>query len=287
VREREAEIEASQGRIAELEQLAASIGSAADVEAQLEAANTRLAQLHQAELAAEDAMCLAQLEQLFRRVKVPWRTRAQLAALYLGQYAEVREHFSDAVEVSRALIRKWLIEHPVGRAFWLRLAERCGLPVEPFNASKYQIEHILNAAWGGADHPLNFMILFVEVNNSVEFRTGPCHLKMIALGRRLYEFVQRFARWNVETKLDVARYVFVDQDATFGHAWLLDGPADSFTSTMQHVQDMRSLVVLPSSDEDEEPIGPVHKCARTVVPVGRVVQASGQLVVPEGVCVGP
>ena len=37
------------------------------------------------------------------------------------------------------------------------------------------------------------MILFTEINNSIEFRCGPSHLKMIMLGREQYSTVQKFA----------------------------------------------------------------------------------------------
>ena len=223
LQEREVEIAAANDRIGELERLTASIESTADVEARLESANVRLAQLQQAELVAEDAMCFAQLEQLFRRVRVPMRTREQLAALYLGQYAEVRAHFAGKVRVTCAQMVVWLKEHPVGKLFWMRLALRCGLPVASFDSTLYQIEHIQNAAWAGADHFFNFMILFAPINNSVEFRTGPCHLKMIALGRRQFEYVQRFARWHMETKSIVARSAFAAVDDTLNSVSLLGG----------------------------------------------------------------
>lgn len=91
---------------------------------------------------------------------------------------------------------------------------RCGLPPEPFNTTLYEIEHVQNAAWGGADHYLNFMILLAPINNSVEFRTGPCHLKMIMLGRANFALVQRFARWHAQTKAVVPRDAFLQTEMT-------------------------------------------------------------------------
>lgn len=59
---------------------------------------------------------------------------------------------------------------------------------------------INNAAWGGVDHPLNYMILFKNVNNSVEFRVGPSHLKMIMLGKPTFATIQRFSKWYSDRK---------------------------------------------------------------------------------------
>ena len=216
------EVDAANGRIAHL-QAAKDALEANDVTEQLYRVREQLAQLQQAELAAEDAMCFAQLEQLFRRVKVPMRTREQLAALYLGQYAEVRAHFAGKPKVTRAQMAAWLTDDSVGQRFWLRLAARCGLPVVPFDGSLYQIEHVQNFAWGGADHYFNYMVLFGPVNNSVEFRMGPCHLKMIALGRKAFGYVQRFARWHTETKPSVARSAFADVDGSLAPVSLLGG----------------------------------------------------------------
>jgi len=218
-----AEVDAANGRIVQLQTSLVALESNDSME-QLNRVRAQLAQLQHAELAAEDAMCFAQLEQLFRRVNVPIHTREQLAALYLGKYTEVRTHFAGKVSVTRAQMAAWLADHPIGKRFWLRLASLCGLPVAPFDGTLYEIEHIQNGAWGGADHFFNFMVLFGSVNNSVEFRTGPCHLKMITLGRKQFEYVQRFARWHAETKPTVARSAFSDVDDSLATASLLGGP---------------------------------------------------------------
>jgi len=59
------------------------------------------------------------------------------------------------------------------------------------------------------------------VNNSIEFRCGPGHLKMILLGRSLFEFVQRFARWDKEQPAKVPRSRFLNQEKWFRTASLL------------------------------------------------------------------
>ena len=201
------------------------------LQARVDALTARLEELQKTELAAEDAMCLAQLEVLFKRVKAPWLTREQMQALYIGQYAEVLEHFAGRVTVTCAQMRDWLREHAVGRQFWARLCQRSGLPVAPFNASLYEIEHVVNAAWRGPDHPFNFMILFASVNNSVEFRIGPSHLKMIALGRHNFEMVQRFALWHWRTKATTPRDLFVQLDKKCRLLNLLDGPRQTTLAT--------------------------------------------------------
>ena len=210
--ELEAQAASAQQRIAALEEGARRV-AADDSVAQIDALEVRLGQLRDAEVAAEDAMCLAQLRVLFRRVGAPWLTRDGFRVLYLGQHREILEHFARNVTVSRAQMTDWLRDHPTGKRFWLNMCASAGLPVAPFDAACYEIEHILNAAWGGCDHPLNYMILWRDVNNSVEFRCGPCHLKMIMLGRQTFEAVQRFARWNASAPSTTARSVFTHGDA--------------------------------------------------------------------------
>ena len=93
-------------------------------------------------LAAEDAMGLAELKVLFKRVKAPWLTREQLQALYLGQYTEVLEHFAGRATVTSAQMSDWLRYHDAGRQFWARLCQRSGLSVAPFDGSLYEIAHV-------------------------------------------------------------------------------------------------------------------------------------------------
>ena len=202
-------------RIREMEQHSVSLAAAGGSDLLVQEAQDRLQQLQEAEVAAEDAMCLTQLRLLYKRVKVPWQTRQQMAAMYLGWYAELHEYLARAPHASCATIRTWLCNHPDGQRCWFAIQERCGWPPGPYDASLYEVEHVLNAAWGGADHALNFMILPRAINNSIEFRCGPGHLKMILLGRPLFELVQRFARWDKEQPLRVPRSRFLDQERGF------------------------------------------------------------------------
>ena len=219
------EAQQANGRVAELEQqvadaerrvetLEAVVREPASVDsvAQIDALEARLSQLRDAETVAEDAMCLEQLRVLFKRVRAPWLTRDGFGALYIGQYHEILDHFSRHVTVSCAQIISWLCEHQTGKRFWLALCVNAGLEPSAYDPNVFQVEHVHNAAWGGCDHPLNFMVLWSDVNNSVEFRTGPCHLKMIMLGRRNFEAVQRFARWNIKAPAATARATFVHDD---------------------------------------------------------------------------
>lgn len=201
----------SQQRITELEAETKRQTELAEArkQSEVDVISERLEQLRNAELAAEEDMCLAQLRVLFNRIKAQWLTREQFAAMYLGQYREVVEHFAGHKSVSTSAIVSWLRDHPTGKRFWRALSARIGLLDAPFDTNLLQIEHIQNAAWGGADHPLNYMILFASVNNSVEFRTGPCHLKMIMIGRRNFEFVQRFARWHIKSGSASPRNLFL------------------------------------------------------------------------------
>lgn len=57
------------------------------------------------------------------------------------------------------------------------------------------------------------MILFAKLNNSIEFRCGPSHLKMIMLGKQRFDFVQRFAAWHASTKPTIARDVFLHTES--------------------------------------------------------------------------
>ena len=164
-----------------------------------------------------------QLQALHRRVKVKWTGRDQCHALWIGQYSEVREHFAGKISVSRAQITDWLRGHVVGKRFWLRLCVRCGLPTEPFNSILHEIEHVHNSAWGGSDHYLNYMILAAPINNSIEFRTGPCHLKMIMIGRTNFALVQRFARWHQQARDTTPRDSFLHTEVDQAVVSLLGG----------------------------------------------------------------
>merc|ERR1712166_491479 len=63
---------------------------------------------------------------------------------------------------------------------------------------------------GGADHPLNYMVLWKALNGSAEFKFGPSHLKMIMVGRKTFEHVQGFAKWCADpTKRSEPRYNFL------------------------------------------------------------------------------
>tara|TARA_B100000575_G_C23093790_1_gene630715 strand:+ start:335 stop:1621 length:1287 start_codon:yes stop_codon:yes gene_type:complete len=146
--------------------------------------------------AAEEALCLMHLHNVCRRVDVEPLSRDGFSALYLGEYTEVRLRFAGYVRVTRMDMRRFFSDEPEGERFWLALCRRCGLPARPYDASVYQIEHILNDSWGGADHYANFMVLFSALNNSAEFRYGPGEVKMITLGAVKYRLVQRFAKWD-------------------------------------------------------------------------------------------
>ena len=232
VRTRLAEMEQtaieSQRRISELENTVRQFDEAScDDDSRVAAAEARLQQLKEAETIAEDAMCLSQLRSVFRRVGVQWHDREQTQAMFLGQYREVLDHFAGRVSVSRAQMIEWLQSHPTGRRFWDALCVRCGFPRADFDPSIYEIEHVNNSAWGGADHPLNYMVLYARVNRSIEFRAGPSHLKMILLGRQLYGRVQKFARWCTTATAKRPRDAFaVECDGAVAIS-LLGGPQQS------------------------------------------------------------
>lgn len=190
-----------------LERAAAQIGT-------LEASMPELEQEKQKER-ADEALCLFHLHNACRRVGVKPLTRAGFSALYLAEYAEVRERFAGKVRVTRDEIRKFLQDEAEGCKFWLALCARCGLPVKPYDPQKYQIEHILNGSWGGADHYINFMVLQTLVNNAAEFRYGPGEVKMITLGLAKYQLVQRFARWIQLVGKDVPRDAFWKIEAEY------------------------------------------------------------------------
>ena len=158
--------------------------------------------------AAEEALCVMHLHNACRRIGIHPLTRAGFSALYLGEYAEVRTRFSGCVRVTCNDIRRFLRDEPSGRLFWTALCQRCGLPRDSYDSSKYQIEHVLNDSWGGADHYINFMVLFTQLNNSAEFRYGPGEVKMITLGKNKYQLVQRFARWDQKAGGNVPRDEF-------------------------------------------------------------------------------
>ena len=182
--------------------------------AELREAQRRLVELQQAKAVAEDDMCLEQLRVVFARVGAPWLPRECFQALYLWQYSEVQERFSCKATVETDEVVKWLRDDAAtGQATWLRICARAGLPQEPFNPALYQIEHIHNKAHGGADYPINYMILFTPVNNSVEFRYGAYHLKMILLGRPIYTFVMRFATWCKTKRAGTHCDAFMDVDS--------------------------------------------------------------------------
>jgi len=149
---------------------------------------------------ADEALCLFHLQNVCRRVGFKPLTRAGFAALHLAEYDEIRTRFANRVRVTTDEIRCFLQNEPEGRAFWLALCARCGLPMEPYNADKYQVEHIKNVGWGGTDHYINFMILPKLLNNAAEFRYGPGEVKMITLTLPKYQLVQRFARWRIGNK---------------------------------------------------------------------------------------
>ena len=164
---------------------------------------------HAAAKAAEEALCLMHLENACRRVGVRPLTRAGFSALYLGEYNEVRQRFAGYVTVRREDMIKFLRDEEIGKAFWRGLCTRAGLPVAPYDGNVLQIEHILNTAWGGADHYLNYMALHRPLNNSAEFRYGPGEVKMILLGAHKFAFVQRFARWDKATDPSMPRDAFL------------------------------------------------------------------------------
>lgn len=180
----------------------------------LEASMPELEQEKQAER-ADEALCLFHLQNACRRVGFKPLTRAGFSALFLAEYAEVRTRFAGRVRVMRDEIRKFLQDEPEGRKFWLALCARCGLPVEPYHPSKYQIEHIKNSSWGGADHYINFMVLPTLLNNAAEFRYGPGEVKMITLGPVKYQLVQRFAKWHMGADQDVPRDAFWKIEAEY------------------------------------------------------------------------
>lgn len=164
---------------------------------------------HAASKAAEEALCLMHLENTCRRVGVRPLTRAGFSALYLGEYSEVRLRFAGFTTVRRDAITKFLRDEEAGKAFWRALCVRAGLPVEPYDGNVFQIEHILNTAWGGVDHYFNFMVLHRVLNNAAEFRYGPGEVKMILLGAHKFAFVQRFARWDRATDSATPRDAFL------------------------------------------------------------------------------
>jgi hypothetical protein len=197
-------------------------GTLTDLQNRLEQAEQRLCDLRDAEIASEDDMCLAQLRILYRRAGVEWTSREAFQALYLGQYVEVREEWAGRASVSRPAVVAWLRDNPKGKRFWAQLATMAGLRAGPFDSSIYEIEHINNEAWGGADHPFNYMILPRAVNNTVEFRSGPCHLKMIMLGRTQFARVQAFAKWHASKANGLPRNDFLHTVAFPGVKILTD-----------------------------------------------------------------
>ena len=164
---------------------------------------------HSASKAAEEALCLMHLENACRRVGVRPLTRVGFSALYLGEFNEVRLRFAGYVTVRRDQVTTFLRDEQAGKAFWCALCTRAGLPVAPYDANIFQIEHVLNTAWGGADHYLNFMVLHRVLNNAAEFRYGPGEVKMILLGAHKFGFVQRFARWDRATDATIPRDIFL------------------------------------------------------------------------------
>eukprot|EP00966_Prymnesium_polylepis_P252658 5840919-Prymnesium_polylepis.1 len=117
--------------------------------------------------------------------------------------------FAGATTVRRDQMKKFFCEDHTGRRAWLALCTKAGLPANPFDPQLYQIEHILNSAWGGADHYLNYAVLHTPLNNSSEFRYGPGEVKMILLGRAVHGFVQRFARWDKAAPAATPRDAFL------------------------------------------------------------------------------
>jgi hypothetical protein len=146
------------------------------------------------------ALSVAHLHSACHRIGVKISSRSEMEATYLGQYAEVQEAFAGKMTVSRQDMSKWLSSDSVGKKFWLALCGRVGYPAVPFDGSKYDIEHLLNQAWGGADHYLNFCVIPRGLNRCLEFTAGPGECKMALLGRKLFGYVQRFARWNGTTR---------------------------------------------------------------------------------------
>jgi|EP00966_Prymnesium_polylepis_P139448 hypothetical protein len=55
------------------------------------------------------------------------------------------------------------------------------------------------------------MLLPRTINNSVEFRSGPSHLKMIMLGRPTFEVVMAFARWHATARATLPRDGFLHE----------------------------------------------------------------------------
>ena len=156
-----------------------------------------LTEQQQAENAQVDKECLKQLKALCEREGVTFTGDKRLA-MYLGQYEEVMQHFGVskfATYVSTQHMIDWLRDNATGKRFWKKYCAACGLPVEPYDTQKYEIEHILNVAWGGVYHPLNYMVLWKALNRAPEFVFGPGHLKMSMVGRTTFEHVQCFARW--------------------------------------------------------------------------------------------
>jgi hypothetical protein len=146
------------------------------------------------------ALSVAHLHSACHRIGVTISSRSEMEATYLGQYAEVQEAFAGRMTVSRHDMSNWLSSDSVGKRFWLALCGRVGYPAVPFDGSKYDIEHILNQAWGGADHYFNFCVIPRSLNRCLEFTAGPGECKLALLGRKLFRYVQQFARWNATTR---------------------------------------------------------------------------------------
>ena len=73
--------------------------------------------------AAEEALCLMHLESVCRRVGVKPLTRTGFSSLYLGEYEEIRNHFSGWVDVKKSDVITFLRDVPVGKRF--RCASVC------------------------------------------------------------------------------------------------------------------------------------------------------------------
>jgi len=159
--------------------------------------------------AAEDAICRMHLENACRRVDASVRSKEYLSRLYLGEYSEIRNKFAGRLDVTTADVVAFFRDDPAGRSFWIAFCAHIGVPPRPYDSDLYQIEHVLNKAWGGADHYLNYCVLLRVLNNCAEFKYGPGEVKLALLGRHKYAFVQRFARWNTVVRGSAPRDAFL------------------------------------------------------------------------------
>ena len=162
-----------------------------------------------AKVAAElEAISLLHLHAACRRNDIRPPNRVQFGALYLGQYREVQQRFAGYVSVTTAEMINFLRDEMAGKVFWRNLCVAAGLPSLPYNSTVYEIEHVLNKAWGGPNHFLNYMILFGALNRSAEFLFGPGEVKLAALGRLRYTHVQKFCKWHAAQDASMPRDAF-------------------------------------------------------------------------------